>query len=59
MTNRKRKLLTVILFPALLWLLIALLKPLATEGWLGPVLAHNLEDRLDAGSLQRLIPDQR
>ena len=59
MTNRERWLLTVILFPALLCLLIALLKPLATGGWLGPVLAQNLENRLDAGSLQRLIPDQR
>ncbi len=51
MTSGTRKLLAALLFPCLVWLLISVLEPMATKGWLGPVLARNLEDGFDAGAL--------
>ena len=51
MTTRTRKLLAALLFPGFVWLLITVLEPLATSGWLGPVLARNLEGGFNAGAL--------
>lgn len=47
----RRKLLAVLLFPCFVWLLISVLEPIATKGWLGPVPARNLEEGFDAGAL--------
>ena len=44
MTSRTRTLLTLILFPIFVCLLITVLEPVATQGWLGPVPARNLEE---------------
>ncbi len=51
MTSRKRTVLVIILFPIFVCLLITVLEPVATKGWLGPVPARNLEDGFDAGAL--------
>jgi hypothetical protein len=51
MASRKQTLLTLLLFPSFVWLLISVLEPLATKGWMGPVPARNLEDGFNAGAL--------
>ena len=51
MTSRKQTLLILILFSSFVWLLISVLGPLATKGWMGPVPARNLEDGFNAGAL--------
>ena len=51
MTSRTRTLLTLILFPIFVCLLITVLEPVATQGWLGPVPARNLEEGFNAGAL--------
>ena len=51
MTSRQRTLLALILFPIFICLLITVLRPVAMQGWLGPVPARNLEDGFNAGAL--------
>ena len=50
-TTLKRKLLAVLLFPGFVWFLIAVLEPIATNGWLGPVPTRNLKDGFNASAL--------
>lgn len=45
------KLLAAALFVGFVWLLIIVLEPVATKGWLGPVLTENLARQIDAGAL--------
>ena len=51
MKVQMQKLLAATLFVGFVWLLIIVLEPVATKGWLGPVPAANLARQIDAGAL--------